>query len=98
MCFGGGVFGAIELLEERSCAGVCSGGNGGGGGGGGCGGALPSFFEFVFVFDSDFDLRWFSSQHFSFFSSFLRRYEILTVLSRARGRKDAKMLVCSNLF
>lgn len=69
MRFGGGVFGAIELLEERSWGGSC-----GGGGGGGGGGAFASFFEFFFVFDSDFDFRWFSSQHFSpyFPSRFLR--------------------------
>ncbi|KAF3971077.1 hypothetical protein CMV_005285 [Castanea mollissima] len=51
---------AIEVVEE-------SGGGGGGsaGGGGGGGGVFAGLFEFVFVFDLDFDLARLSSQHLS---------------------------------
>ena len=62
MGFGGGVFGAVEVVEE---SGRCSGsGGGGGGGGGGSGGGFASSFEFFLVFHLDLDLARFSSQHF----------------------------------
>lgn len=61
MRFGGGVFRAVEVVEESSSR--------GGSGGGGGGGALASFFEFLFVFDFELDLGRFSSQHFGNFNS-----------------------------
>ena len=57
MSFGRGIFGAIKLMEERSC---------GSGGIGGCGGAASaSFLEFFFVFDLHFDFTGSSPQHSS---------------------------------
>lgn len=62
MSFGGGVFRAVEVVEESS-------GRRGSGGGSGSG-ALASFFEFLSVFDFELDLGRFSPQHFGNFNTF----------------------------
>ncbi|KAK4781263.1 hypothetical protein SAY87_017369 [Trapa incisa] len=65
MGFGGGVFRrwdrTVKLLENRRGGGCCGGRRGGSSGGGGS--ALSGFFDLVFIFNGDFDLAGFSSQH-----------------------------------
>ena len=61
---------AIEVVEESG------GGSGAGGSGVGGGGVFAGLFEFVFVFDLDFDLARLSSQHLSSNGIFTRSFTV----------------------